>query len=323
MAYRLKRDESIHQAATRIADEELGRAIERLREGGDAHARVHAARRAVKRTRALARLIRAGLGDDEFSRDNLDLRDAARRLSGRRDAAVAADTFTRIVPEPTGALAHVRDCLAAQRDGAAAPDDVLAAAADELARVRARSADWPAFRGDWEVLEPGLFDSYRRGRDAMRAAFAEPTAANFHAWRKRAKDLWYHTLLLQNVWKPVQSAWADALEGLAELLGEDHDLEVLRLALAAVPDLDPAVRDDILARACARSGELRLAAWSLGQRLYAERPRRYVARLSRYWSAWRGEQPRPADLQPTPPEVAAGAAALPLEADFICPGDHA
>lgn len=320
MAYRLRRDESIHQAAVRIADEELGRAIDRLRGGGDAHARVHAARRAVKRTRALARLIRAGLGE-QFQRDNLDLRDAARRLSGRRDAAVAADTFTRLVPEPAGPLLAVRSSLAAGRDEAAAADDVLAAAADELARVRARSADWPALDADWSLLAPGLLDSYSRGRDAMRRAYAEPSAARFHAWRKRAKDLWYHTLLLQHVWKPVQSAWADALEGLAELLGEDHDLEVLRLALAGLSGLDPAARDDVLARACARSGELRLAAWALGQRLYAERPRRYVARLSRYWSAWRGERRRPADLEPTPPELAAEAT-LPLDPDCICPGEH-
>ncbi|MCY1008773.1 CHAD domain-containing protein [Nannocystis pusilla] len=323
MAYRLTRSESIHQAAVRIADEELGEAIARLREGHpdapDAHTRVHAARKAIKRTRALARLLRDGLGAG-FHRDNLDLRDAARRLAERRDAAVAADVFDHLVPTPEGALAAVRDRLAAVRDQVVASEDALHAAADDLARVRSRSGDWPPLARGWSVLEPGLKTSYAQGRRAMRNAFADPTPAAFHAWRKRVKDLWYHTQLLHNLWKCVQAAWADALEQLSDALGEDHDLEVLRVALGQHPDLDAAARRHVLARADARSAELRARAWSLGQRLYAERPRRYVARLGHYWQVWRdGErpatEPRPCGQADPPPT------SLSPDFEVICPGD--
>lgn len=329
MAYRLSRGESMHQAAVRIADEELSEAIERLRSSGgsrqaDTHTRVHAARKAIKRTRALARLLREGLGAG-FHRDNLDLRDAARRLAERRDAAVAADAFTRLVPEPVGPLAAIRERLAAVRDEVVAADAALAAAAEDLARVRSRSADWPPLERGWSILEPGLKTSYKQGRQAMRTAFADPTPAAFHAWRKRVKDLWYHTQLLHNVWKGVQSAWAEALEDLSDALGDDHDLEVLRAALAAHPDLDPEARRDVLARADARSAELRAAAWTLGQRLYAERPRRYAARIHRYWETWRDHErrtaaaARPAAPDPTGPP---STDALQADPEFICPGDY-
>ncbi|PCC73310.1 CHAD domain-containing protein [Nannocystis exedens] len=321
MAYRLSRSESIHQAAVRIADEELGEAIARLREGqaSDAHDRVHAARKAIKRTRALLRLLRDGLGAG-FHRDNLDLRDAARRLAERRDAAVAADVFASLVPAPEGALAAVGDRLAAVRDQVVASEEALLAAADDLARVRNRSADWPAPARGWSVLEPGLKTSYEQGRRAMRNAFADPTPAAFHAWRKRVKDLWYHTQLLHNVWKCVQAAWADSLEQLSDALGEDHDLEVLRVALGQHPDLDAEARRDVLARADARSAELRARAWSLGQRLYAERPRRYVARIGDYWEVWRdGERPS-AEPRPCGTTVAP-ATSLSPDPEVICPGD--
>lgn len=312
MTYRLSRRESIRQSATRVADAELAAAAAALGDAGDPHARVHAARRAIKRTRALVRLVRAGLGA-HFELADVELRDAGRRLAARRDAAVAADVLARLVPAPTPALAALAADLARAREAAGAEPDALARAAADLARVRARVAAWPALEDDWSLLEPGLRTSYRRGRAAMRAALRRPSAEAFHAWRRRVKDLWYQTLLLQRVWKDVQAAWARALGELAEVLGEDHDLEVLRLALAARPDLDADARRDVLARADARSAQLRARAAALGARLYAERPRRYVARIRRYWDVWRSE-PREAEQPAAPPKQP--------EPDNICPGEQ-
>lgn len=148
MAYRLSRGEPVHHAATRIAGEELSAAIVQLRHHGDPHSRVHTARKAIKRARALLRLVRGGLGP-AFAAENLALRDAARLLSQRRDAAVALTALHQLVPEPSSALLAVRDALAAARDAAADPetDDVLHAAAAELARSLVRRDEWPAFHG--------------------------------------------------------------------------------------------------------------------------------------------------------------------------------
>lgn len=301
MAYRLLRDESIPQGALRVLREELTDAASRLREPGELAPRVHGARKAVKRARALLRLVRAGLGP-QFARENHALRDAARRLAQQRDAAVAAATFEQLMPAPEPRLAPLRDALLAARDAAGLPAaaDTLAVAAADLELALERADAWPAFTRGWAVVEAGLRDSYGGGRRMMRAALRAPSPAAFHEWRKRVKDLWYHTLLLQGVWKPVQLAWASALEDLSDTLGEDHDLEVLRLAVAALPDLDPAVRRDLLARADARSDELRTAAMTLGRRLYAEPTRRYLARLRRYWQAWRSDARRPAASPPCP-----------------------
>lgn len=316
MSYRLSRDETVAEAAARIAREELDAGLDALRGPGDLHPRVAAARKATRRTRALVRLVRAGLGP-HAELAILDLRDAARRLTAHHDAAVAAAACTRLVPEPTAELAAVSAALTAARDAIADDPTELTSAAADLARVRARVAAWPAFDG-WRAIAPGLLSSYKRGRRAMRDALADCDPTAFHAWRRRVGDLGYHTLLLQRAWEPIQAAFADALAELAGLLGDDHDLEILRVTLAARPDLAPDACQELLARAAARRCELRRAALALGQRVYAETPRAHVTRIRRYWHAWHeGTSPLAAPRPARDP-----APCLLPDPDIICPGEQ-
>jgi hypothetical protein len=43
----------------------------------------------------------------------------------------------------------------------------------------------------FKFIEPGLLDSYKRGRRAMSSAYDKPEETAFHEWRKRVKDLGY------------------------------------------------------------------------------------------------------------------------------------
>lgn len=287
MAFRLSRRQPLTEDARRLADDELGAAIDRL---GDvdsaADLRVHAARKSIKRVRALLRLARAALPRPQFHDHNAALRDAARGLSAARDAAVALATFDALVPAPDEQLAAVRAELAARSgpgDGEPGPDPgVLRQAAAALADAR------PRLLGDlagltWSALEAGLKDSYAGGRAAMRAAFGadDPDDEAFHAWRKRAKDLWYQCQLLQGACPELIGAMEALLAELGDQLGEDHDLAVLQAAASASPALQE--------RIAARHAELRAAALHSGQRIYAERPKAFLRRMRVYWRLWRRE----------------------------------
>jgi CHAD domain-containing protein len=281
MAFRLSRRDPPSAGARRLADEELVAAIVRLRDqDGGPDLRVHAARKSIKRVRALLRLLRSSMPKDRYRTDNLDLGDAARGLSAARDAAVAIATFDQLITSPDPLLAAVREGLVARsRDAGAAPDEpTLLAAADALEALRPRlTADLGELC--WTVLEAGLEASYAGGRAAMRAAFAEPHDEAFHLWRKRAKDLWYQAQVLEGSCTPQLRALAELLAELGDLLGADHDLAVLAAAAGASPALAERLQ--------ARHGELRAAAWRLGRRIYAERPRAFLRRLRTYWQVWR------------------------------------
>ena len=289
MAFRLTHPDALTADAHRLVDEELGAAIARLSDDGHAaDARVHSARKSIKRVRALLRLTREALPLRRFRDHNAALRDAARGLSAARDAAVALATFDALVPAPDPLLRALRGELAARRGDAGAPDPaLLRAAAEALTRARPRILDdlGPL---SWTVLEAGLRDSYHGGRLAMRTAFAEATGPDdeaFHAWRKRAKDLWYQCQLLRGACPELLGALEDLLATLGDLLGDDHDLAVLQAAAATTTSALPTTAA-LQARILTRHHELRAAAEHTGRRVYAERPQAFLRRIRAYWRAW-------------------------------------
>lgn len=352
MAFRLTQHTPLAEDLRRRADTELGAAIDRLLDHASPPGpRVHAARKAIKRVRALLRLVRAGLPPQRFRAHNLALGDAARGLSATRDAAVALATFDRLVPaddplaalrprltthpapttpDPHGApqtdaeltrpnpapptdpalqttteltrpdpappttaelprappttteLTEPITPEPAPQSPALAPADPLPIAAAALASVRTSlAADLDNLR--FAHLAAGLKDSYGGGRRALRASLAAADADDetFHAWRKRAKDLWYQCQLLQGACPPLLGALEGMLDELGERLGDDHDLAVLQAAAPASAELDQ--------RIAAQHHALREAAWRLGRQIYAERPRAFVRRVQAYWQAWRRE----------------------------------
>ena len=78
------------------------------------------------------------------------------------------------------------------------------------------------------MIGPGLKRSYRRGRNRFRDVRAEASDEWVHEWRKRVKDLWYHLRLVRNAKKSVLGEAADEAHELSDLLGDHHDLAVLR-----------------------------------------------------------------------------------------------
>jgi CHAD domain-containing protein len=294
MAYRLSiAEDAVADGARACAREQLAGAVQRLeRAGEDPVGAVHDARKHLKKTRALLRLARPALGRKAYRRENDALRDVGLALSGTRDADVLVETATRLAERapgqlPAEAFAQLREALAAEAERGRAADGgpALAAAIEALRAAELRVEAWPLHDAGWEQLLAGLARAYERGFTAFAAARAEPTPELLHAWRKRAKDLWYQQRLLAPAWPGVLGAQAEEAHVLTELLGDDHDLAVLAERLRAPAPLTPVVdaeRPALLALVAHRSAELRAAATRLGRRVYAESPKAFARRLERY-----------------------------------------
>jgi CHAD domain-containing protein len=258
---------------------------------------IHAARKALKKGRAWLRLLRAGISTRAFREHNHSLRDAARPLSEGRDAEVLIETLHKLLKryhEPAqdrrfGGLESalqqerrvVHHRLMKSRTGIAASRRLLRRSKKALTRLRVQ-------RQGWHVIGASFERVYRRGRENLRAARDNPAPELLHEWRKDTKNLWHQLQMLEPLWPGVVEEWADQAHQLADYLGDDHDLWVLREAAAkASADFPaPADLDALLALIDRRRAQLQNKAWLLGARLYEPKPRRLHARLGKYWRLW-------------------------------------
>ena len=297
MSYRLQLEAPAPDAVRAVAGERLERARRRLREdhADDPVAAVHGARKDLKKTRALLRLARPCLPAKTYRRENARLRALGRELSGGRDADVMVQTVDGLATRYAGqlpkrqftTLSRRLASRAAASRSAADMTDVAAA----LDKAHDRVTGWPMDCSDPRALTPGAKHAYARGRKAFTAALDEPSADRLHDWRKRVKDSWYHHRLLKAAWPTPLKAYADELDELGELLGDDHDLDVLTTLLRDHPDAAPPSvdTDRILELITTRRDELQAQAFRLGRRIYAEKPKAFQRRLRGYVRAARVE----------------------------------
>jgi CHAD domain-containing protein len=297
LAYRIKRREGVRKAFARNARDQLDGAVRALSEDieKDPVEAVHSARKAVKKERALLRLMRGAIPARQRRQENAALREAARGLSLAREHEVAvqtidqlADRFSGQIPARTFVTVHERLALARDAHRAGLASSTRGAqAVQELGAVRVRFDDMQLEAGGWHALDQGLVRTYRQGHDAFALARDDRSAEAMHAWRKRVKDHWYHLRLLAPVCGPSVRGQAKDADRLADLLGDDHDLAVLKMAVEEISHDLPVDLVALLELIDHRREQLQAEAIPVGERLYAEEPNAFRRRMRRSWRAGR------------------------------------
>jgi CHAD domain-containing protein len=296
MAYTFKHSQTVPENVKRIAAEEIGSAIAHLRakRRTAADESIHKARKNIKKARALLRLVRPELG--EFYADqNVQLRDTGRQLSELRDAGAligVLDNLRKRSHNGAGqSLATVRKLLAQQKqrlEEEAETRKLKPALASELLRSRKSIRYWPLEADGFAAIEAGLEKTFRDGRKAMTTARKSGRREDFHEWRKRVKDLWYHVRLLKKLWGDMMEGYESSLKELEDALGEDLNLAILTervqsLASENGAGLKAAQLAQIIGPA---RKELRDRALEIGARVYAQKPREFTRQIKRLWKAW-------------------------------------
>jgi CHAD domain-containing protein len=301
-AYRLLPREPDGAGLKRVLTSQVDDAIAQLR--GDAGSQpaeaIHEARKDVKKIRSALRLVRHEIGDETWRRENDHYRDVARSLSGFRDAEILVEALDglseRFGPEAEGRFDALREQL--ENENRAAHDDgsverAMSEAAAGLTAGRGRIDALPLEGDGWELIGPGLHGTYRRGRKRLRAVEEEASVTNRHELRKRVKDLWYQVRLIKEADEHMLGALADHAHDLSDHLGDDHDLALLRETVQRrrTAFFEPADKRHLLEQIDQRRGELQFAAISLAERIYKDKPKRFIKRLEKRWEAWRDRKP--------------------------------
>jgi CHAD domain-containing protein len=298
VAAKLKPDEPGTHGIRRMARHRIKSALRALPANHSNDESVHAARKDLKRARATLRLLRDALGNSTYKRENAAIRDAARPLSEVRDGRVLIDALTSLVKYygklaadlPLDGFKRVLNRRRIQlRKQILNRPGPLRAVRQQLRQVRSRSDDWRVDKGGWSVIGAGLKRTYSQGRKALKQARAAPTDEHLHELRKQSKYLWHQIQILEPLRPGPLGELADECHKLADFLGDDHDLAVLRERALQERKAFPGAASHkamlALLERC-RAG-LQQKGLALAQRLYEEQPAAFTARLGKYWRDWR------------------------------------
>jgi CHAD domain-containing protein len=245
---------------------------------------VHSARKAIKRARAMLRLLRDVLPKSTYRRENDALRELGRPLSAVRDSRVLLDTLEHAAGKIKGVEVLRRALIAeyrrTQRRVTTGP--VVALARRRLIAIHRRALRWPLQSGAGSLILHSLKRVYRRARGDMEKSQSNHDTETLHDWRKQVKYLWHQLQTLQPLRPRYIGKVADQLHAISDYLGDEHDLAVLReKVLNHHRSLGSRTARALLARIDKRRQVLRRKAWRLGSQVFADRPSAFAARVTK------------------------------------------
>src|SRR5262245_2200016 len=288
MAFRLKLREPLPEGLKRVFCEQIDSALHCCQNPAKQRGvTVHEVRKHLKKLRAAMRLAIGVVGKNCHAEENRCVRDIGRLVSDLRDAQVRLQTFIQLrdkaAKNSQQLFPRTEELLVLERESfSAAFAGWQKEAIPQLESVKARLTTWPLDCVSWKQICNAVSKIYRRGQHALANTIDNPETENFHAWRKRVKDVWYELRILQPLNRTVLEEMAHDAEVLGELLGSEHDLEFL------LARLERECGDETLAGELAqlrklitkRCKRLRRDALELGRRFYAEPSKAFAKRIS-------------------------------------------
>jgi CHAD domain-containing protein len=289
MGFRLKLRESLPDGLKRVFREQIESALELCRHPAKQRGvTVHEVRKHLKKLRAAMRLAIPEVGKNRHTREDRCVRKIGRLVSDLRDAQVRLQTLIQLRDDTSkgpedSPFPRVEELLSLERESfSAAFAGWQKQAIPQLERVEARLLKWPLEGLTWKQICGAVGKIYKRGQRGLAKTIDDPEPENFHAWRKRVKDVWYQLRILQPLNRMVLTEMARDAEVLEELLGRERDLNFLWARLETEKG-DEALRDELaqLEKLIRKRGKrLRTNALELGRRFHAEPAKAFAKRIS-------------------------------------------
>lgn len=256
-------------------------------ENSDAVA-VHDFRKAMKRWRALLRLLTPFLGD-AAERMRIAARELARELAGARDIRAALDALADLGAEHPSLSPRSLATIKQRLEDLGAKSESVSLTAAMRTRIAALLAEAETEIGGWRLdkvdaadVAAGLAEGFRRARRAVPDDWSESSAEEIHTLRRRVVVHRYQMELIEPLWPRYGKFWVSEAQRLRERLGHHHDLEVLA-QMTAVRQPLAAWRSRLTPLIAARQHEHVAAASRLAGRLFAEKPKNFEQRIVALW----------------------------------------
>jgi CHAD domain-containing protein len=251
---------------------------------------VHEVRKALKRWRALMRLLSRPLGEQP-EQMRIEARDLMRALSGARDAQSTLDALADLrkaeLPFSETSMETIRKRLAEIKDSAehtSFTKDMRDRLTRYLDFATLSLERWPLKAIDFDTVADALTVTYRRARQLLPDSWSDAEAEHLHDLRRRVVEHRHQMDLVEHLWPRLGQVWAEEAQRLRNRLGACQDLAVLAGSTAAHQPLAP-WRSRLAPVVEARRGTHLKTAARLAGRLFAEKPKAFRRRIAALWSA--------------------------------------
>src|SRR5512144_916853 len=251
---------------------------------------VHEVRKALKRWRALLRLLGRPLGE-QADQMRSEARELMRGIAGARDAQSALDARSALrkadLPLSPTSVETIRARLTERRDAAEAKA-FTKTMRDRLSRyfdyATLSLERWPLKAIDFDTVTDGLTATYRRARQLLPDSWSDAEAEHLHDLRRRVVEHRHQMDLVEPLWPRLGKVWAEEAQRLRNRLGSCQDLAVLT-ELTAPHQLLAPWRSRLAPLIAARRGAHLKTAQRVAGRLFAEKPKAFRQRIAALWSA--------------------------------------
>jgi CHAD domain-containing protein len=254
---------------------------------------VHDLRKALKRWRALLRLIAPVVGE-EADALRLEARDVARLMATARDGRAALEAFAdlgddlpTLSPRSRATIAERLALIGASAEAATLTPALKEQVSATLARAALAVERWPTTSFGSADATKQLTATYRRVRATVPEDWSTADPETLHGFRQRVVEHRYQMELVEALWPKLIRLWISEAQRLRDRLGAHQDLVVLQRLTEPHQPLAP-WRSRLTPLIAARQAAHVATAKRLTGRLFAEKPKGFRQRLAALWKH-RGE----------------------------------
>jgi CHAD domain-containing protein len=249
---------------------------------------VHDFRRAMKRWRALLRLVEPFLGAEARQlRD--EARDLAGALTGARNAQSALDALADLEKHGLAlsprSIAGLRRRIEEIRRSAETTlnGDMRLRLASSLDQASAVVERWPLHTLTFDDVADQLARFYRDARRLLPADWPTADAEELHELRKRVVTHRYQIDIIEPLWPRFVKLWSGEAQRLRDRLGRHQDLLMLASLMAPHQPL-ARWRSRLLPATAERKAAHVAAAARIAARIFVDKPNALRRRLDAMWT---------------------------------------
>jgi CHAD domain-containing protein len=251
---------------------------------------IHEVRKAIKRWRALIRMLPLGEQSEQL---HTEARGLARSLSGSRDSQSALDALNDLLEGSSkdGLSARSIETITSRLEDIRKSKERAQLNAKERARQVAWLASAEEAARQWRLdamtftdVAEALTRTYRRGRRLIPDDWALATPEQIHELRQRVTEHRYQIELVEPLWPRMGQTWTEEAQRLRTRLGQYQDLTLLTHLIGPHQPI-AAWRSRLSPLIAQRQSQHVTAGARMAARVFAESPKAFRRRLQALWRA--------------------------------------